>query len=258
MKKIMIGIIAVAVLIGFTAGCQNAHRQPADSSTVKGQENQGDSVWDVETELDKGVYSIRIRAKGQEKKGYWWQNYTGDVGDASAIELTADNSDKEGIAYSGSFKAMEGIDYPTDSTIRLIYTDGLSSGESMDFNMKIENGKITECIGGSQSLPVKDENFEPILSGNWKEEDGGKATLKLTRNPEEGFDGILTDAKGKEFTFNARYDCIQESFLYHNDTDDGYGIIAIAPESEDTDQVKIYLHDLAHTDGEDLTLVKTD
>ena len=274
MKKIMIGIIAVAAIAGLTAGCHNAQQTPAESTNTAGQEtqtmettegsgessvtNQGNSAWDVETDLDQGVYTIRIKAKGQEKKDYWWQNYTGDMGDATATELVGDYSDKEGIAYSGSFKAMDGIDYPTESTIRLIYTDGLSSAESMDFTMKIENGEITECIGGSQSFPVKDEDLEPILSGSWKDEAGGKTVLKLTRNPEEGFDGVLVDAKGKEFTFNARYDCIQEAFLYHNGTDDGYGLVAVDPETQDTDHVKLFLHDLAHTDGEDLTLVKAD
>ncbi len=161
----------------------------------------------------------------------------------------------EDLAYAGSFRAMDGIDYPTEGTIRLVYTDGLSSSESMDFTMKIEDGQITESVGGSQEMPVMDEDYEPILSGSWKEE-GGTAALTLSRNSEEGFDGTLTDTKGKEFTFNARYDCIQGAFLYHNGTEDGYGLIAVDFSSDKPDDARIMLHDLAHTDGEDLIFTK--
>ncbi len=236
--------------------------QTATSTEVASTEteNQASPAWKVETELEEGVYTIRILSKDKDKPGYGWQNYTGDKGDATFIELITQTDEEKGYAYAGSFKATDDCKDQGDleDTIRLVHTDGVVTDEYMEFTLSIKDGKISEAVGGSNCMPTSDDEFASILCGTWKEKDKGAISLEISQNPEEGFDCILTGDKDAAattpYTFTARYDCIQEAFIYN----EGSCLFALDASADDPEEIILYLHDNSHTGGEDMTFVKAD
>ena len=82
-------------------------------------------------------------------------------------------------------------------------------------------------------------------------------TLDITRNPEGGFNCVLSEESGSKSNeiaaFTAKYDCILNAFLYKENC-----LIALDPSSEEEKDIRLYLHDNELTGGEDLTFVKTE
>ena len=148
----------------------------------------------------------------------------------------------------------------------------------------VEDGKITEHTGGSHILPTSDEGFGPIVSGDWEAEDGSNIFLSLSVNPEGGFDGVVSDAGGRNgitglYTFTAEYDVISEAFTYQNGgfhaakitdgsepeaekseaaaEEDGKekGLIAFDPASEGPEDLKLIFHDPSYAE-KDIVFVR--
>ncbi len=266
--KASICTFLIASLMILTVSAKGSSTElPKESSTGKTEaavstetDTQTQPQWKVETELEEGVYTIRILSNGKDKTGYGWQNYTGDKGDATFIELITQTDEEKGYAYAGSFKATDDCKDQGDleDTIRLVHTDGVVTDEYMEFTLSIKDGKISEAVGGSNCMPTSDDEFSSVLCGTWKEKDKGAISLEISQNPEEGFDCILTGDKDAAattpYTFTARHDCIQEAFLY----DEGKCLFALDASADDPEEIILYLHDNSHTGGSDLTFVKAD
>ena len=242
-------------------------------------------VWDSSSRLEDGIFTVYIQSSADDKDGWYWTVYTGDKGDASFYDLLTQSTMEEGYAYVGSFMGLEGE--TADDYIRIVHTDGFVVDEYMDFDIHVEDGKITEHTGGSHALPTSDKDFEPVVSGDWEAEDGSPVFLSLSLNPEGGFDGVVSDGGGRDgstelYTFTAEYDVIAEAFLYRNGSfkaaritdgseteaeepadeteeaaDGGSGLIAFDPASETPEDLKLIFHDPGYTD-EDITFVRAE
>ena len=106
-------------------------------------------------------------------------------------------------------------------------------------------------------MPVDDDDYAKLIEGEWKDENGGEAALKLTQNPAGGFDGTLTNAKVKEFTFHADYDWMDGAYVYKKG-EEGLGLVTIHPASESEDKIRLLMHDMQNAGDEDLTFVKAE
>ena len=270
-----------------TAEVEAAEETTAEEATAEEAEAEenieaevSDAVpsWEVSGSLEDGIYTISIKATGVEKEGWYWENYTGDKGDATLFEVVTDTTTEEGYAYIGSFRAIEdeGEDY-----IRLAHTDGYVVDEYMDFNIRIEGGQIVEEIGGSSALPNNDDDLAAYVCGNWQDANEGNTFMEITQNPQGGFDGVISDGSGKDgttqiYTFHANYDVISEAFKYRDggfhdvaitdgseeeapadeeaEAGTGEGLVAFDPASSEED-LQLILHDLGYAE-EDVTFVK--
>ena len=253
--------------------------QDVEAVTEAAIEEQA-QVWEGSGKLENGIFTVYIRSFADEKDGYYWTVYTGDKGDATFYELLTESSEEDGYAYVGSFKALDGE--TADDYIRIVHTNGFVVDEYMDFNIHIEDGKITEHTGGSHALPTSDQEFDQMISGDWEAEDGSNVFLSLSLNPEGGFDGTVSDGSGRDgsaalYTFTAEYDVISEAFLYHDGTSHtaqitdgsgaeteepsekaegtGTGLITFDPVSEGTEDLKLIFHDPGYTE-KDITFVR--
>ncbi len=239
-----------------TAQTDNTAETAASTADKKAEKTQ--DGWKLDNELKNGTYTIRIQASANDKKGYYWESYKGDKGDATLVELVTETTEEKGLAYAGSFRAAEDTKGQGDieDTIRIVHTDGTVVDEYMEFNVKIHDGKIIEVSGGSNVLPTSDSDFASVICGTWIEEEKENMMIRLTRNSVEGFDGIVYEREGSDYkeiyTFTAKYDCILCAFLYNK----GRGMFAIDPSSEGEENIKLLLHDVALTGGEDLTFIK--
>ena len=271
----MTGILAISVMAGNQAkkkktgpssGTGSAvsseissetSEKSAASTVVKETENS-DSSRQADGDLKNGVYTIRIKSSSDDKNDYYWESYKGDKGDASFVELIEETNRKKGLAYEGSFRAMEDTTDQGDAedTIRIVHTDGTVVDEYMEFTVEIHDGKIIEADRGSSVLPTPDDTFSPVLCGTWQEKEKGSMTLNISQNPEGGFDLVLSEKTGRKAEetapFTAKYDCILNAFLYKENC-----LIALDPSSEEEKDIRLYLHDNELTGGEDLTFVKT-
>lgn len=257
-------ILAAGMMAMPVMAKMNESAVPVDTQTAEAAAEKKDSAddilkpgraWDVDTDMEDQIYTIRIKALGSEKEGYYWENYTGDRGDATCIELLTQSTQEEGLAYAGSFRVVTDQKTSFEDYIRLVYTNGIAVDEYMDFNVLIEDGEFEEITGGSHYLPVSDEDYAKLIEGEWAQEKGGNASLRITLNPESGFDCVLKDAKAKEFSFHAEHDGIKEAFVYKN-TDESLGLVAIDPSSESEENIKLIMHDLENAGDEDITFVK--
>ena len=239
-------------------------------------------VWECSSNLEDGIFTIYIQSHADDKEGYYWTWYTGDKGDATLFDLLTQSDQEEGYAYVGSFMALEGE--TGDDYIRIAHTNGFAVDQYMDFNIRIENGKITEHTGGGHALPTTDEEMDPIISGDWEAEDGSNVFLTLSLNPEGGFDGVVSDGSGRDgvtqlYTFTAEFDVISNAFIYQNggfhaaqitdgsepETEEpaeaaegtSTGLIGFDPMSESPEDLKLILHDLNYAE-EDITFVRAE
>ena len=251
------GMMAIPVLATGTANADTSQEAAAEAEEQDFAEEflKAGRAWEVETDMQDQVYTIRIKAQGSEKKGFYWENYTGDRGDASSIELLTQSTEEKDLAYAGSFRPVTDQKTQFEDSIRLVYTNGIAVDEYMDFKVLIEDGEFEEITGGSHYQSGSDAEYAGIIEGEWKEDKDGKAGLKITRNPDGGFDGVLTDAKAKEYAFHADYDCIQGAFVYKND-DQGMGLFTVDPASESKEKVQLLMHDMENAGDGDLTFVK--
>ena len=96
------GMMAVPVFAAQTgAGGTTQEAAAAEETAAAAEEAEAEQdflnpgrAWEVETDMEDQVYTIRIKARGSEKEGYHWENFNGDRGDATVIELLTQSTRK--------------------------------------------------------------------------------------------------------------------------------------------------------------------
>ncbi len=176
---------------------------------------------DTECEVKEGLFTVRIKALDTDDKNFHWESYRGDKGDASLTEVLTETDMEEGLAYAGSFRALEGTN--GEDTIRLVHTNGFYANGYMDFNVKVEDGKITEQTGGSEEFGPDAEEMAKELAGTWEKQDGS-LFLEISAGKENGLDFVVSDGGGRDgnavyYTMTAYYDCIVGALIYQNGTE---------------------------------------
>ena len=220
MKKVLFAVLAMGLLAApaFAAETENA---ASDYPT-----EMGDVVLlhgNTECAIENGIFTVRIGALDTDDQDLYWTSQYGDTGDASFVELITETTMEEGLAYAGSFRATddcgEGI---VEDYIRLVHTNGFYADEYMEFNLLIENGKIVENTGGSQSFGAT-EDLAQQLAGVWEEKDGSRV-IEISPSDDKGVNIVISTASGRDgtsvfYTMTAYFDCIQEALVYRNGTE---------------------------------------
>ncbi len=189
---------------------------------------------DVECELKEGYYTIRIEALDTDNPDFYWTARWGDKGDASLVQLLTETDMEEGLAYAGSFLGMDGAN--GEDTIRLAHTNGFYTDGYLDFDVRVEDGKIVEEVGGAEGYGVTGEELAPTLGGIWENEDGS-LVMKIDPSDDNGlefiiFDGNREDGEAAYYTMTAYYDVITETLIYQNGTEH---ILSTTDDSETED-----------------------
>ena len=211
-KKWLIGCVGCALLtIGLAAGPVLAQETEPDAVSEASLENS------VETELEDGVLTIRIKKPAEEylEEGFWWESWKGDKGDASFVEPITETDMEEGLAYAGSFRAIDN----GEDTIRLVYTNGHYVKEYLDFMVRTEDDEIKEIIGGGQAYAMTGEDLLPYFEGLWEDTDGGSHMMEVSPADNGGLAFFISDGGGRDaettfYTMTAFYDVISESLVY--------------------------------------------
>ena len=169
--------------------------------------------------IENGVMTIYIES--DETDPDWWWAYSQEDMEDSCTELITDSTD-EGYAYVGSFKAVDDCEDAV-GMIRLIHTDGFCTDQYMDFEVKIEDGKITENTGGSHAMPTFAEDLAEVLEGTWAEKNEGVTMLEISLGEDNGLDMVMSDGSGKDgqtsfYTMTARFDAVKNALVYNNGT----------------------------------------
>ena len=263
MKNIGRTITITALALGLTA----APVFCGETETEEGILNR------VTTEMTDGTMTIRIESAKEEDPGFYWESWHGDKGDASCVECITETDMEDGLAYAGSFRAID----DGEDTIRLVYTNGHYTREYLDFNVTSKDGKITESTGGGQAFETKGEDLAPYLEGIWEESDGGTHYLEIALVDDGGLSFRVSDSSGRNgntvfYTMTAYYDAILEELVYwdgtehsavitgeeteteESNTGEGTGMFGIVVLSdEETDDAAIGIHWLDNTFGNDGT-----
>ena len=163
------------------------------------------------SDIEEGVMTVRLENIGTAKEGFRWE-FLGDgsVDDDDMVELVSE-SDEEGSGYVGSFRALQ----DGETYIRLIHTNGTYSDMYMDFNVKAENGEITENTGGSCAYGVVPAEFlDAFLEGEWREEDSEALSMTFSLAEDGEIQAAISDETGEILNTEVYYDAMYEIMVY--------------------------------------------
>ena len=152
--------------------------------------------------------------------------------------------------------------------------DGFVCDISHGFDLLVKEGAIQEVTGGSFTASPADAELTALLEGEWLEAETQFTTMKITPNPDKGWDvEIASPVSHAAYVFRAtiRYDCVENALVYVNGalydaplTDDGAlkaptaenlsGILTLAGESE-SDLRLVWGAD-ANPENREITLIK--
>ena len=109
-------------------------------------------------------------------------------------------------------------------TIRLIHTDGFLTDQYMDFEVKVEDGQITENVGGSHTMPTFAKDLAAFLEGTWVEKTEGRTMLDISLGEDNGLDMVMSDGSGRDgktsfYTMTARFDAVKDALVYNDGTE---------------------------------------
>ncbi len=204
---------AAAVILSVPVCASGADSQ---AENVLRMEVDGSEAASVETEIENGLLTIRIKDNGEERKGYSWEYDRLGPDEDSCVECITDTDMEEGYLYVGSFRGIrDGV-----GTVRLNYTNGSIVSSYMTFELKVEDEKITESVGGGYAYPTSGEDLLPALEGLWVSGEGTEQETTLTFGL-AGDGGLSATAvwTGEEgepayYTMTAYYDALEEKLVY--------------------------------------------
>lgn len=122
-----------------------------------------------------------------------------------------------------------------DVTVAVRHYTGIACDELYTFDLHVEGGAVTEEVSGSYAAAPNDEDVDPIIVGEWVDQETQSAALTIAKNPEGGWDVEIAAAQTEgAFIFKATVyaDCELEGFVY----DDGeFWNVPITDSEEETE-----------------------
>ena len=189
MKKLLAILMAAALcLVGFAM---------AEEEAAGGK---------VSSEIENGEFVIRVNA-GDDLA--WVADDMAQ--DPSVVELaSADNVD-------GAFVARYAPVGDGDVTVGVRHYTGIACDEMMTWDLHVENGAVTEVIGGSYAAGSDDAVSDSYLLGEWLEAETQFTQMTIEKNPERGWDVEIASPMTHGayiFKTTVQYDCELNSFVY--------------------------------------------
>lgn len=215
-KSIMALLLAGSVAVSLTVPAVVYADEAQETET----ENETLAMAVSSVSIENGVMTIYVES--EEKDPDWWWEFSREDAEDSCIEVITDSTD-EGYAYVGSFKALDGC-VDAVGTIRLIHTDGFLTDQYMDFEVKVEDGQITENVGGSHTMPTFAKDLAAFLEGTWVEKTEGRTMLDISLGEDNGLDMVMSDGSGRDgktsfYTMTARFDAVKDALVYNDGTE---------------------------------------
>lgn len=104
-----------------------------------------------------------------------------------------------------------------DVTVGVRHYIGIACDEVHTFDLHVENGAVTESTGGSFTAAPDDAELDPLILGEWLEQETQFTSLSIEKNPTRGWDveaaAPLTHG-AYVFKTTIYYDCDQDNFVY--------------------------------------------
>lgn len=188
-------LIAILMILALCcAGCAMAEA----TETAKGLKMQ--------TQIEDGSFIIRVESDGD----LGW--VADDMAqDDSVVKLQSAET------VDGDFVARYDATGDGDVTVGLRHYIGIACDQASTWDLHVENGAVTEVTGGSQTMAPNDEDFEPVLVGEWLEVETQFTEMTVEKNPERGFDvEIASPLTHGAYIFKTTvyYDCDLDAFVY--------------------------------------------
>ena len=88
----------------------------------------------------------------------------------------------------------------------------------------VEDGQITENVGGSHTMPTFAKDLAAFLEGTWVEKTEGRTMLDISLGEDNGLDMVMSDGSGRDgktsfYTMTARFDAVKDALVYNNGTE---------------------------------------
>ena len=107
-------------------------------------------------------------------------------------------------------------------TVGVRHFTGNACDEVMTWDLKVENGAVTEATAGSHTQSPDPSEQDPYLSGEWQADDDIMASLTIDANADGGWEFQISTVgqAGSTHVFkgNMYYDCELDSFVYDDCT----------------------------------------
>ena len=223
----------------------------AAAAEAAGEEVEGtqEAAAPITGEIEEdGSYVIRIPV---EEDDLGWAADEEST-DSVVVELESENI--EDGNYVVRYKPVaDGV-----GTVTLRHFGRVTCDQMHTFDLKVEDGKVTESVGGSFTASPAEEELDPYILGEWVEPEKQLDLLTITKNEEEGWNMEIVSASGPEQVVvlgTLFYDCELDEFIYP----DGEFYQTTISDSEDTDLGEPMITDASgairfEADGEDLKL----
>ncbi len=194
MKKLMIVLLTIALtaFLGFAAAM--AENEETDQAVIRGG-------------IENGSYVIRIPV--EENDQGWFAEST----DFNPVVKLAKAEIADGDFVVQYDPVADGV---TTVCVRHYYC-AVACDEAHTWDLKVENGAVVECVGGSYTANPGDDGLDEALCGEWLEKDTQFSRMTIEKNEGRGWDvEIVSPLTHGAFVFKATvyYDCWESAFLY--------------------------------------------
>ena len=156
--------------------------------------------------IENGSYVIRV----ESGNGLGW------IADDMAQD---DSVVKLGRAESldGAFVARYDPVGDGDATVSIRHYTGIACDEAHTFDLRVENGAVTESTGGSFTASPDETEQDPYLCGEWLESETQFTRMTIAKNEGRGWDVEITSPLthgAYVFKTTIYYDCDLDSLVY--------------------------------------------
>ena len=161
----------------------------------------------IETRFEKDSFIIEIPV---EEGDLGW---AADDSQAIAPFVKLGEQGVTGDTFVARYDAV--VDGMVTVAVRHYYT-GFACDHALTFDLKVRDGAVQEVVGGSEAQNVPEEELDPYLSGEWREEGTQFTELSITKGQERGWDVVLVSPltqEGLVFKTTIYQDC-EKGFVY--------------------------------------------
>lgn len=237
MKKLLVSLWVLSLLL---CGAAFAGQGEEAGATVK-------------CEIVKGSYVIRI------------PDANGDLG-----WLADDMAQDDSVVRLAGAELVDGefvVQYDPvgdgDMSVCVRHYMGGACDQRYGWDLRVENGAVVECTGGSYTASPDEAEQDPFLSGEWLEAETQFTQMTIARNAARGWDvEIASPMTHGAYIFKATivYDCDRDGFVYDKGK---YWDVPITDSDEDVELGEARVAGATGIfrftgDGEDLRLIWTD
>ena len=206
-------------------------------------EEQSYEIGSVACDIVDGSYLINIPVEGED---YGWV-LDGSLEDGGILSIAKAQYEDEGFAVQ-----IDPVSDGEDTVTLMHHYNAIACDQILTWDLKVEEGKITECTGGSQEIGPAEEEIDSYINGQWVEKDTQFTQMSIEKNPEQGWNVEIVSPMTQEaylFKTTAYFDCVEDALIY--DEGERYDLPAGYPDEELQDPVMGGLFGGFRLDGTD-------